>query len=87
MKRKTLTLKKRKPIYLGTTDPALFIRQNKTHRSVSEAFRDADYATAIWRCETDFDRTMNYIKPILAFVVAGAIIYIFCDGITKWLAN
>ena len=39
--------------YLGETDPAQFIHSNKTHRSVSEAFRDADYATAFWREKTE----------------------------------
>jgi hypothetical protein len=57
----------RKPItklkhpYLGEQDPAQFIHSNKTHRSVSEAFRDADYATPIWRCENDWDRAKEYI--------------------------
>ena len=33
----------------------------KTYRSASEAFRDADYATPIWRCETEWDRTKEYL--------------------------
>jgi hypothetical protein len=33
----------------------------KTYRSTSEAFKDADYATPIWRCETDWDRTKEYL--------------------------
>jgi hypothetical protein len=44
------------PVYFGETDPAQFIWQNKTHRSASEAFRDADYATAIWRCPNEWDK-------------------------------
>ena len=35
--------------------------EGKTYRSVSEAFRDADYATPIWRCETEWDRTKEYL--------------------------
>ena len=35
--------------------------EGKTYRSTSEAFRDADYATPIWRCETDWDRTKDYL--------------------------
>lgn len=35
--------------------------EGKTYRSSSEAFRDADYATPIWRCETDWDRTKDYL--------------------------
>ena len=35
--------------------------EGKTYSSASEAFRDADYATPIWRCETDWDRTRDYL--------------------------
>jgi hypothetical protein len=35
--------------------------EGKTYSSMSEAFRDADYATPMWRCETDWDRTKNYL--------------------------
>jgi hypothetical protein len=47
--------------YLGETDPAQYIHSHKTHRSASEAFRDADYATAIWKCKTDWDRFKEYL--------------------------
>jgi hypothetical protein len=44
------------------TDDALAQwHKEKTKSSMSEAFRDADYATPIWRCETDWDRTKEYI--------------------------
>lgn len=33
----------------------------KTYSSASEAFRDADYATPIWRCETEWDRAKEYL--------------------------
>lgn len=35
--------------------------EGKTYSSASEAFRDADYATPMWRCETDLDRAKEYI--------------------------
>lgn len=60
---------------------------DKTYRSASEAFRDADYATPIWRCETEWDRTKAYLIPLLAFIVAGVFIYLICEGFTSWLAN
>lgn len=28
---------------------------------MKSTLRDADYATAIWRCETDWDRTKEYL--------------------------
>lgn len=40
---------------------------DKTYRSASEAFRDADYATPIWRCESDWDRTKQYLGGIAMF--------------------
>lgn len=73
--------------YLGTTDPAKYIHQNKTHRSASEAFRDADYAQAIWKCETEWDRTKPILTCILAFIFSGGIIYLFCEGFILWLAS
>ena len=55
-------VERRAKLYLGEQDPAQFIHSNKTHRSVSEAFRDADYATPIWRCENDWDRAKEYAQ-------------------------
>ena len=49
-----------KSAYVGD-DPAQFIWSNRTHRSASEAFRDADYATPIWRCESDFQQGLRFI--------------------------
>lgn len=43
--------------------------EGKTYRSVSEAFRDADYATPMWRCETEWDRTKEYIGWIAMWAV------------------
>jgi len=51
-------------VYQSEVDPAVIIHSSKTHRSVSEAFRDADYATPIWRCESDWDRTKQYLVGI-----------------------
>ena len=49
-------------------DTAKYIWSSKTHRSASEAFRDADYATPIWRCETEWDRTKDGLVWVLLFV-------------------
>ena len=48
----------------------------KTYSSASEAFRDADYATPIWRCETDFDRTKQYLGGIAVFAVLVGFLFI-----------
>jgi len=47
--------------YLSETDPAVFIHSNKAHRTVSEAFKDAEYACSVHTFKSDFDRTMEYL--------------------------
>jgi hypothetical protein len=80
-------LERRAKLYLGETDPAKFIHSSKTHRSVSEAFRDADYATPIWRCENDWDRTKEYLTWIAVWVVTLAIFYTFAVGFERWIGS
>ena len=48
----------------------------KTYRSTSEAFKDADYATPMWRCETEWDRTKEYIGWILMWTVLLGSLYL-----------
>ena len=48
----------------------------KTYRSTSEAFRDADYATPIWRCETEWDRTKEYLGWALMWAVLLGSLYL-----------
>ena len=64
-------------------DTATFIHHNKTHRTVSEAFKDADYATPIWRCETEWDRTKQYLGWIALWIGFLGFMYLF--GI--WVAR
>lgn len=46
-------------------------------RSLSEAFRDADYGTAIWRCEKPQSwRTDAFIESVALMVVCGFVGYI-----------
>jgi hypothetical protein len=66
--------------YLGN-DPAKFIHSNKTHRSASEAFRDADYAQAIWSDHSELAdfiewcRDMKIVFPLLTLFIV-AIVYV-----------
>jgi len=61
--------------YLGEQDPAQYIHSNKTHRTVSEAFRDADYATAFYRPKSEWDDCkefmggMIFMMPVIVFVL------------------
>ena len=73
--------------YLGETDPAQFIHSNKTHRTVSEAFRDAEYAQSFWKSKTDWEEAVEFIE--LAFiggmwtlVVGGTVL-----AVLYWLAK
>lgn len=61
--------------YLGETDPAQFIWSNKTHRTASEAFRDAEYATAIQRPRSEWEDCKEFMAgivfmlPMIAFAM------------------
>lgn len=49
----------------------------KTYRSASEAFKDADYATPLWKCESDFDAAIRFISD----TIIGVLISIFSASI------
>jgi hypothetical protein len=75
-------------LYLGEQDPAVFIHSNKTHRTASEAFKDASYATAFWRSKTDWEEAVDFIEQaLLGFIwvgmvagLVGAVAYWFIWG-------
>jgi len=54
--------------------------EGKTYSSTSEAFRDADYATPIWRCETEWDRSKEY----LGWIVMWLFVFGFLYTIFRW---
>lgn len=57
----------------------------KTYSSASEAFGDADYATPIWRCESDFDRTVRFMSDtIIGASLAVFSFSIFIYGLYIW---
>jgi hypothetical protein len=80
-------LERRAKLYLGETDPAQYIHSHKTHRTASEAFRDADYATPIWRCETDWDRTKEYLGWVAMWAFTLFTLYQCMVGFEKWIAS
>ena len=73
--------------YKSDIDPAVIIHSNKTHRTVSEAFKDADYATPIWRCETDWDITKKYLGGALMWAMLLGGLYLLSTGFEKWMAS
>jgi hypothetical protein len=62
-----------------------FGKVGKTYSSTDEAFKTADYATPIWKCESEWDRTKPILSSILVFLFTVGIIYIFCVGFVSWL--
>ena len=67
-------------VYQSEVDPAVIIHSSKTHRTVSEAFRDADYATPIWRCESEWDRTKEYLK----WIAMWAFVFFCLYSLAMW---
>lgn len=54
-------------------------------RTYSEAVKDADYATAIWRCETEWDRTKNWL---IGATVVSVLLSLFASliyGLIVWI--
>jgi hypothetical protein len=72
--------------YKSDIDPAVIIHSSKTHRTVSEAFKDADYATPIWRCENDWDRSVEILTWIAVWVLTLGAFYLFATGFEKWMS-
>jgi hypothetical protein len=59
--------------YAGVKD--IYHAVGRTSRTASEAFKDADYASPIWRCSTDFDRGLHFLKEAtLGFAQVGLLV-------------
>lgn len=48
-------------------------------RTLSDAFKDADYGTPIWRCETRSERESSVLVWLLGALTAGILIGLFVD--------
>ena len=57
--------------------------KEKTKSSMSEAFRDADYATPIWRCESDWDRTKEQLGWVVMWVCTLGLLYLMGTAFAK----
>ena len=57
-----------------------------THRTASEAFKDADYATPLWRCESDWEIALHYFTDgIIGVLFAVGSVSIFIYGLSVYL--
>jgi hypothetical protein len=55
----------KKVTYQSEIDPAVIIHSNKTHRTVSEAFRDAEYACSITKFKNDWQLSLEYLSGVV----------------------
>jgi hypothetical protein len=54
-------------------------------RTLSEANRDADYATPLWRCETDTESGWRFLLESLIGLGLVALGGMFVAGLLYWL--
>jgi hypothetical protein len=47
---------------------------------MKSTLRDADYATGLWRCETEWDRTKEYLAWGLMWVVLLSSLYLLATA-------
>ena len=80
------TTKRHNP-YLGAQDTAQFIHHNKTHRSVSEAFRDANYATPIWRSKTDLEELNDFLLGSMWGALAVFVPFALLLSLLYWITT
>ena len=66
-------MKKLKRVEYTGDDPAQYIWSNRTHRSASEAFRDAEYASSVTRYKTDTEQAVDFLfgSTLGACIVVG----------------
>jgi len=72
-------------IYRGSENPYKVV--GKTYSTASEAFKDADYATAIWRCETENERGWRQVKAWVAVLLGIAFAYAVAFSFVDWLKS
>ena len=64
--------------YLGGDDPSQWIHSNRTHRTASEAFKDAEYATAFYRPKSEWQDCMEFCGGLVVMSPAiGFALYAF----------
>ena len=66
--------KRREVPYQGDIDPAVIIHSNKTHRTASEAFKDADYAQAFWKEKSEWEQSLEFLAgAVIGFIWVGVV--------------
>jgi hypothetical protein len=58
---------------------------SRVPRTTDEAFKTADYATPIWRCENDTDRGIKFLIDMLIGMLVVAMPMALVYGFMVWL--
>jgi hypothetical protein len=56
-----------------------------TPRTLSEANKDANYATPIWRCENDNDKASKFVVDMVVGMLVVAVPMALVYGFMVWL--
>jgi hypothetical protein len=56
-----------------------------TPRSVDEAFKTADYATPIWRCESDTEKGIKFFVNMVVGMLMVALPLLLVYSFVVWL--
>jgi hypothetical protein len=56
-------------------------------RTLDEAFKTADYATPIWRCETENDKGLRKLGETALMVMLVCVSMLVLYGFVVWLEN
>ena len=56
-----------------------------TPRSLDEAFKTADYATPIWRCENDTDKGIKFLINMVVGMLMVAVPLVAVYSFVSWL--
>jgi hypothetical protein len=58
---------------------------SRVPRTTDEAFKTADYATPIWRCENDTDRGIKFLIDMVIGMLVVAMPMALVYGFMVWL--
>jgi len=83
----TVTRRKQKDVYKSDIDPAVIIHSNKTHRTASEAFRDAEYACAITKFKNDWQLSLEFIMDMLYGMFSTGLVLLIPVLLVMWLTR
>jgi hypothetical protein len=56
-----------------------------TPRTIDEAFKTADYATPIWRCESDTEKGIKFFIDMLIGMLLVGLPMVALYGFISWL--